>query len=355
MQSGTSPTPLPDDGDPFSLPAPVQGLLAGAALLLEAKAAWEFLRAGAGAASFLPPLLLLHAAACALMAGYACLRRGAQGMDRSWFGFVFAFCLALPALGMIGLLAAVLPALGRREVRARAGYAAIGRERPTDFPERYPSRYGPGGFRARLLSRRIPSASRLAALLALRHRSTPRGNRLMKEMLKDPADELRLMAYGTLERREMEHQKAIGAAAAALREARGPDARRACLRRLAFLQWEMAYQELAEGELARFYLEQALESAAGALALDPSDGALALLKGRIQARLGSWDEALETLDAADRLGAPAERLIPHQAELAFMRRDFAETRRLLARARAAGAAGGGAMDGVLRFWLGRRR
>lgn len=333
--------------EPLSLPyRAARVLLLLAALALEAKAGWEFLRAPAEAER-LAPLLFLHILACVMAAFFAAGNPATPDAGRAWFAF--AFSLALPVLGMPAALLAVLPGLSRGKPRGPAGFALISPEDPETSAERYHERYGPGGFRARLLSRRIPSASRLMPLMALGNRATPFGNRMMKEMLKDPADELRLMAYGTLERREMEFQKALAAAGAGLRAA--PDDRRRLpwLRRLAFLQWELVYQELAEGDLSRFYLEQAAGSGRRALEIEPMDGPLLMIYGKIQARLGAWEEAFEALDGAERLGTPVQSVVPHLAELAFLRRDFAETRRLLARNPELRQSK--TLEPLMRFWL----
>lgn len=367
---------------PFPGPLP-WALLAGAALLLEGKAAWEFLGPPPGAAAPLLPLLLLHVAACALLAAsLRALRRG-DGAAAGFAAFVFVFCLSLPALGMLGVLAGVLPALGDPRPEAGPAFGVLRRVRARSAGIGQGLRYGPGGFRARLLARGIPAPRRLGQLLALRRRSTPHGNRLLREMLRDPADELRLAAYAVLERREKESQAAIALAEAAAREA-GDGARQAengarrlaALRRLAFLHWEAAYQELADGEVSRHHLERALEAAEAARGLAPGDGPLAFLKGRILIRLGEAGrapagagdasasarapaEAEAAVDEAAGAGIPGARLLPHLAEAAFRRGDFAAVRRHLGRLAhpgGPGAAGrpasGGPLDAVLRFWLG---
>jgi tetratricopeptide (TPR) repeat protein len=322
------------------------GLLLAAALALEGKAGWELLHAPAEAGRLLP-LGLLHLLACAMAGLFAAGNPAEPDSGRAIFAFVFS--LALPVLGMAAVLGVVLPGLSRRQARKGAAFALIAAEDPEASGPGYSARYGPGGFRARLLSRRIPSASRLIPLMALGNRATPFGNRMMKEMLKDPADELRLMAYGTLERREMDFQKSMAEARTALRAAADDRRRLIWLRRLTFLQWEMVYQELVEGELSRFYLEQAAETGRQALEMEPMDGPLLMVYGRIQARLGAWDEALEALDGAERLGTPALRVVPHLAEVAFLRRDFAETRRLLNQTPELWQAG--ILRPLLRFWL----
>lgn len=322
-----------------------------AALLLEGKAAWEFLPSPSGATALLP-LILMHLAASVLLAFSLRHGRGGDGTDRGFAGLVLVFCLALPLLGMLGVLLGALPALGGRAAAPRLRYGVLGRERPRASAPGYPARYGPGGFRARLLARAIPAPRRLGALLTLRNRPSPRGNRLLKEMLRDPADDLRLAAYAALENRGRASQAAIASAAAALRDSRDAAGRLAALRRMSGLHWEAAYQELAEGEVSRHHLEQALRSAEEARALAPGDGFLALLKGRILARLGAWDESEQALAAAGDLGVPAARILPHRAEAAYRRRDFAAVRSHLSALR--GQAAGGTPDGLLRFWLDRK-
>jgi len=344
-----------------SLPAPVRYLrmvrlarilAALASLTVEAKTAWEFLGASAGSAPILP-ILLLHFAACALF-GLAFFPAESQSGSRRWFMFfVFAFSFALPLLGMLGIVLGVLPALSREAKPVGRAYGILRNDRMrVAFPV-YPARYGPGGFRARLLARGTPAAQRMGALLAIRRRSSPRGNRLLKEMLRDPADELRLAAYAALERMERDSQASLAAANVVLREAGYGPGRRAALRRLAFLHWEAAYQELADGEVSRHHLEQALPAAQELLDLDPGDAFMALLKGRILARLGAWDSAQSAFAAAAGSGAEATRLLPHRAELDFQKRDFAAVRGHLEELR--GQSPGGPLEPVLRFWLGRGR
>lgn len=348
--------------------APAWGLTACAALLLEGKAAWEFLRMASAAGAALPPLFLLHAAACALMAASLRALRRDGGDSPAFAAFVFVFSLSLPGLGMLGVLLGVLPALRAPGPEGRPAYCILRRSRGggAGTGTGQALRYGPGGFRARLLARGIPAERRLGLLLTLRRRSTPHGNRLLREMLRDPADELRLAAYAVLERREKESQAAIAEAEAAARGARDGARRAAALRRLAFLHWEAAYQELADGEVSRHHLEQALRAAEDARAFAPDED-LAFLKGRILVRLGSRDGSRAAADA-EAAEVPAStaaeaafgagagpgvsggRLIPHLAELAFRRGDFAATRRHLAALDRNAASG--PLRGVLRFWLG---
>ncbi len=351
-----------------------------AALIMESKAVWEFFHPYPGAV-WMASVLSLHGLAAVLFALQP--PHSGPGPERgfhaAWSAFLFVFVFCIPGLGMAGLLLAVGPSLRRKRPITSAAYRVLSREPTREFSPTYPTRYGPGGFRSRLLSQSIPSPHRLQSLLALKARATPDGNRLIREVLRDPADELRLMAYGTLERREMDFQKAIAAAKSALAATfatpsaarrEKPDLhpmpgedilrerRRFAYRRLAFLHWEMTYQELAEGELAQYYLAQALAAADQALALNAEDGELKILKGRILARMGNWDLAWQTLSEAETSDGQGAGMLPHRAELAFMRGDFVATRNLLAQVRETRGREYDvpkALEPVLRFWLGKPR
>jgi polysaccharide biosynthesis protein PelE len=331
---------------------PISWFLVAASAAMEGKAAWEFLHPQPGWA-WSAGILALHALACGLLAFSARGLTAARQRGRGWTAFVLCFAFFLPALGMLGILLAILPALSNPHRESILRFGTISRKPPEEFLEQQSPRFGPGGFRARLLSRRAFTSQRLESLLVLRNRKGPAGNRLMRELLKDPVDELRLMAYGTLERREMETQEAISRSQSAVRAAADDAGRGRGLRRLAFLHWEMAYQELAEGDLSAFHLEKALESAQDALALDPYDGSLWVLVGRIQARRGLWDEARRALDSAHRLGAPAQRVLPRLAELAFLRRDFPGVRQSLSLSRELRRVP--ELEPMLGFWLGKDR
>lgn len=298
--------------------------------------------------SLWPMLAVFHAVVCVFF-GYLAWHFARRGSGPAWPAFVFCICFFLPVLGPLAIAAAVLPALSRSAIAPVRAFSLLASADPASHPETQSAEYGPGGFRSRLLSQRAPAPGRLQSLSALRNRALPEGNRMMKELLKDPADDLRLMAFGTLERRELAIQDGIRAAKAALHAAPGEPARYPARRKLAFLNWELVYQELTEGELSGFYLEQALEQARLGLETVPGDGVLRALQGRILARLGRWDQAQAALEDAVERGAPAQRILPRLAELAFQRRDFRETRRLLARSPDLRMIP--ALEPILRFWI----
>jgi tetratricopeptide (TPR) repeat protein len=292
------------------------------ALGLEAVAAYVFF-AGGGTRFDWVVFLALHAGASLTLA----LAMPAIA------AFAFVFSLALPILGMLGMLLAVSSGMGRFKAPQHSTQVPLFVEKEAYHAAPDSRRFSAGGFRSRLLQRHLPATRRLPHLMTLGRRSSPFANRLLKDMLRDPSDEMRLAAYAILERREREAQ-------ATLPQATG--------RHLAQGHWEIAYQGLAEGEEVGRHLTQALAAAEAALKTSPSATDLWHLKGRILARLGDEDQALRAFTVAHETGTPALRTLPYQAEIAFRNRDFEAVRRHLRALNPQGL--NPSMNKVLSFW-----
>lgn len=187
--------------------------------------------------------------------------------------------------------------------------------------------YSEGGLR-QILHEAGSIDKRLKALLATRQMADRDAVELLQEALKDPADDVRLLAYSMLEQKE----KALASQARRLQVAiEDPDSENPLLlkRRLAQVWWEMAYLGLAQGSLRSYYLDSARR-----LLLELTD-ALAMhndwrLLGRIELALGNIIAARSAFDHALERGAPQELILPYQAEVAFLERDFQRVRFCLA-------------------------
>jgi tetratricopeptide (TPR) repeat protein len=223
-----------------------------------------------------------------------------------------------------GAVAAWLPA--RKEA---SGYGQVP---PPQFVSYLISRVSHGGgarLQARLTNARVAATDRLSALVAIQRMPTRTTGALLRELLGDPIDDVRLIAYGTLDRAENEIMQQIFRTSQTLEAARGDSARHAIHRRLAELYFELVYQNLVQGAVYRHTLEQADRHARAALETDANDAALWLIRGRVSLATGQVDEALKCLARAEVLGFSRERLVPWLAEAAFVRGDYPRVRQLL--------------------------
>ena len=286
-----------------------------AALVLQAVGAGWALRGSALAS------IGLFAAGAAL-AGWPLLRLG--GPVRAGNALlVFALALFIPVLGPVGLGAVLV-------VRARFRPAPRERARLSEAPP-LPGqplvaggrRFGPGALEGILRHAADPDA-RMRVVLACRQLRTRSAVALLRLALRDPADDVRLLAYAVLDARERALQVEIQALSRDADRARSP----AADARLAELYWELAYQELVEGELHTFCLERALEHARQALraAAVPR---MALVAGRALLRLRRPAEARAFLVDACQRGLPLEVVGPYLAEAGFQLRRPDDVRRHL--------------------------
>jgi hypothetical protein len=149
---------------------------------------------------------------------------------------------------------------------------------------------------------------------------------LLRTALGDASEDVRLLAYAILERRE----KALRASIE--RKLETSDAYE-----LAHDHWELVHGGFVEGELAQRTLQLAAEHARDALErirldIGAPDGSLSVLLARIELRRGETAGAARALELAARAGVAGSTLAPLHAELAFIERRFDRIPGLLASA-----------------------
>lgn len=291
----------------------------------------------AGLVSDLPPAMSLasylsgHALACGLLTLVLLPLLPARYRGTTLMPTLFLFTLqfAIPFLGSLGVFTGVLLALYLPRVERDIPWQEV------DIPE-LPFQpvnmdqqviYSEGGLR-QVLREAGSIDKRLKALLATRQMVDRDAIELLREALKDPADDVRLLAYSMLEQKEKTLASQARRLQLALDEPQADDRPR-LKRRLAQVWWEMAYLGLAQGSLRSYYLDSARR-----LLLELTD-TLAMhndwrLLGRVELALGNVIAAKRAFDNALDKGAPHELILPYQAEVAFLERDFQRVRFCLA-------------------------
>jgi len=307
-----------------------QPKLALFALALESSAWFGFAQSEANDLALLL-YFLAHAGASALVAlTVTALQPTANAKTRGAF-FLLAFSagFAIPLFGFIAVIGGygllrILP------VRHRG--KAIGAIEIPEFDAQ--QQHGKGfrqvGMRSLLSNTKAPVASRLRALVALQNVSGRIASPLLRDVLTDPTEDIRLLAYGMLDNKEKFLNSEIHHESTRLRNnAENTEEHAEAARRLAELYWELVYQELAQGDLRTHALEQSLEYTLFSLGRSPNDAALHLRHGRLLQSLGEPSAAKAAYDRAQELGMPLTRILPYLAEVAFDLRDFPAVRNLM--------------------------
>jgi len=189
---------------------------------------------------------------------------------------------------------------------------------------------GEGGAWSRLRTSTLPRDERLKALMAVGGGSGFNTSSFLQLATGDSDDEIRLLAFNLCERHEQKINQAITAAMDGLKNGSTPLERAAFCRTLAFSYWELVYNSLSQDELRTFFIEQSLKYVRQAQDLGGGDPALSILLGKIYLIRHEHDKAGEAIREALDNGASSSLVTPYLAELAFLKRDFASVKHLLA-------------------------
>jgi hypothetical protein len=242
---------------------------------------------------------------------------------------IFGFSFFIPILGLIGQVIAVLVARFLPRVVPELPYAEIPPIEfefpPREIRER--TKYGQGGLTSRLKDSGVPKEARFKSLLALQGMPARIANPLLQDMLGDPADEVRLVAYGILDNQEKQINQHIHDEVIKLREADSEEMQLISLRRLAELYWELVYGGLVHGDVRDHAMSETDRYVSQAMEIAPDDAGLWFLKARTL--LYRRDPAAEAaFHRAVASGLEESRVLAYLGQIAFERRDYTEVRRI---------------------------
>lgn len=241
---------------------------------------------------------------------------------------LFSLALFVPLVGLVAMLIGVgigyaLPAVSREEpfVMVRV---------PSFTPVPAPSGAGfrQEDLRTLLTSSETSTELRLQGMLTVRDMPTRFTGSVLREVLGDAVDDVRLLAYGILDQKEKQLTQQIDRAMRLLETANPARAYR-LYRRMAELYWELAYQDLVQGDIRELSLRQSFQYVDRALSEKPDDAGMWLLRGRILMVDGDLEEADKSFRFCVLLGLPASRVNPWLAELALWRGQYQQVRELM--------------------------
>lgn len=190
------------------------------------------------------------------------------------------------------------------------------------------------GMRSLLANRRASSQLRFKALVTLNHVKGRVASPMLRDVLNDPSDDLRLLAYGMLDRMEQKISLSIHEELQALKDNQSPSGVMnprglSAARHLSDLYWELLYQELAVDDMHDFAAQQSLHYCDLVLQQEKNDPPLILRRGRLLHALGKTQEAAQCYAQALALGMPPTQVQPYQAQIYFEARDFSQVRTLM--------------------------
>lgn len=306
-----------------------------AAMLLELGAWSGPLLLGGHTDSALASYLLVHALACVMLSLFLFpLLSTRQARPRLGIVLLMMVCsYAVPIAGFLGVLAAALVLRLYRVPATHVDFESL--QMPEfDQHQRRQGHFRHAGLRSFLGNTHAPLQARLRAMVALQYVSGRTASPLLRTVLSDPSEDLRLLAYGMLDTLEKRINSNIDAEMGALRTAQAESGKFGTrtlesAQRLSDLYWELIYQDLVQGDLRKHAIQESLRYCDWVLNEQADNAQLCLRRGRLLHEQKRPDEAAQAYAQARELGLPATRVLPYQAELCFDRKDFAQARALM--------------------------
>lgn len=238
--------------------------------------------------------------------------------------FFTVLSLFIPMLGAIGVLALVLLT---HFTTVKKDHAQI-----QELPDSYFSgtgnldfsQYGRGDLHSRFQTAALRTEARLDALGKLQGFETHQIRSTVRQALQDQTDDVRLVAFGILDKKEKSINERINRELEWYQQCRENQEKLTHARELAYAYWELVYKDVVEGDILLYALGKAEYYNTVVLTARPSDAGMWALKGQILLRAHRSEEAHTAFTNARDHGIPDTRVLPYLAELAFLRKDFSE-------------------------------
>jgi len=243
--------------------------------------------------------------------------------------FFFSISFFIPYLGFIGLYASLYAGQYWPRTITYDMYN-VTEEPPLPFKPLMISEsiiYGQAGLSS-VVKNSANSDERLKAIMATRQLDDRDAIPILRLALKDPVDDVRLLAYSMLDSKEEKINSGIQSIEKQLKNDENKKNAR-LYKELAHHYWEFSYLGLAQGEIVNHVLRQSYENLLMALALEPKDAGANFELGRVLLSLGDKQEAMKYFSKALDLGISKNDIIPYMAEVAFRMKDFQQVKSLL--------------------------
>jgi polysaccharide biosynthesis protein PelE len=152
---------------------------------------------------------------------------------------------------------------------------------------------------------------------------------LLRMALGDAVDDIRLLAYALLDRKEYRLSKRIEQAKQDV-DKQEDTGKKQLYRQIANDYWELAHLGLVQGEAKNYVLSMAFKYIELGLGYAPEDSGLLFQYAQILLRLGKYQKAFEEFKKAEMLGMEFVCLQTYYAEIAFYTRRYYEVKQLMA-------------------------
>lgn len=239
------------------------------------------------------------------------------------FSFFFLIGFFIPALGILGLCLALLPGLRHSKPSKQSFQAKLNGipPLPSVLPKFSDSNTNRSDTAPANLLRSDNPNKRLDALIATLKLQDKDAVPLLRQALRDPEDDIRLLAYALIDRKEQKISDRIQLQLETSKP-NAPSENLQFYKRIASDYWELAHSELVQGEMLSHTLDRAFDQVQAGLNHHPDDAGLRFQLARMLLRTGKLKEAQVELEKAEHLGINRKQLLPYFAEIEFSSKHF---------------------------------
>ena len=267
-------------------------------------------------------------------------------------GFLIALAIFIPMFGAVGVLTLVLLAFFTSKDSEKTVVRQLGERRFATGTQDHDLKYGSGDPQSNLATQTMPTTARLNSLGKLQALASPRVNSFIRGALQDEIEEIRLVAFGILDKKEKAISARINQETELYNGASDPETQAEHARQLAYAYWELVYADLVQGDLLTHVLDQAKHYAAFVVRIHDQDAGMWALLGQIHLRLQDLEQAYVLFDKALESGIPRSRAVPYLAELAFHQGDYSGLRGLFSEKKVLSEMP--FLQPVVEYWNGKR-
>lgn len=245
------------------------------------------------------------------------------------FLFFFIIIFYLPMLGMIGLILAIPFVVCRFSKMEKPIFPMVInkiREFPSEAKDQYEQPTNLNNLTSLYRSKNYQR--RLQAVYATLKLKDQDAIPLLYSALSDPVDDIRLLAYALLDRKENNLSMRIKKNKQAFELTKTSINKKLCLK-IANDYWELVRLGLIQGEARNYILNMACHYIELGLKHNANDLELCFLYAQILLKLKNYQQAYEQFKNAENLGIDHKRLQIYYAEIAFYSHQYSKVKQLM--------------------------
>ena len=198
----------------------------------------------------------------------------------------------------------------------------------SDFPQ-IKRLFGESGIEKLLSNDEAPENLKLKALTSLSENAKRSDIEMIKKMLGDKNDEVRLYSFSIINKLERNINNKIHEKLKYFNKERDKEKKLKAASELAHLYWDLVYYQLSDKDLRDFIIKEVEKYAKFVLYQDPSNPDINLLLGKVYLYQEKYGNAQLFITTALKKGINKDFIIPYLAEIFFEKREFSTVKRLL--------------------------